>query len=68
MKEAISLKEQLELQIKAFIEKLRPDDLEVRKKLDIGYTFVKQSLIVSEIRPGWKINSDGEHEFDYDKK
>lgn len=54
--------------IKAFVEVMRPEELEIRKKLDIGYTFEKQDLIISEIRPGWKQNSKGDFEYDFEKK
>ncbi len=53
-----------EKEIQRFVEAMRPKNLEIRKKLDIGYSFEKQKLFLFEIRPGW--NSD--MEYDYEKK
>ena len=42
--------------IKEYIEKKRPP-IELRKELDIGYTFEKNVLEIFEIRPQWNDNS-----------
>jgi|SRR5688572_23879251 len=39
-------------QIKQLVEKLRPS-VEIRKDLDIGYSFDGKDLILFEIRPKW---------------
>ena len=36
-----------------FVERLRPVDEELRKKLDFGYNIEGQSVILVEIRPDW---------------
>lgn len=58
--------EQFEAEIKTHIEEMRPEDLAIRKKLDIGYIIEKQNLFICEIRPGWKKLSNGDFDFDYD--
>ncbi len=40
-------------QIKQLVEKLRPP-VEIRKELDVGYSFDGKQLILFEIRPAWK--------------
>lgn len=42
-----------ELQIKGFIESRRPADEEIRKQVDLGYSFDGQTAILFEIRPQW---------------
>ena len=42
----------LEKEIKKFIEEIRPT-VEIRDKLDIGYTFIDNSLEIFEVRPQW---------------
>ena len=42
----------LERQIKDFIERKRPP-LEIRNKIDIGYSYKNNSLELFEIRPQW---------------
>ena len=37
-----------------FVDRLRPDTEEIRKKLDYGYNIENQSIFLSEIRPDWK--------------
>jgi len=56
---------QFEAEIKYRIEKMRPEDLAIRKKLDIGYIIEKQNLFVCEIRPDWKELLNGDFDFDY---
>ena len=48
--EPIDINESL---IKDFVEHLRPKDEEIRKKLDIGYSFDGQTVLLFEIRPSW---------------
>ncbi len=57
---------QFEEEIKSHIEKMRPVDLAIRKKLDNGYIIEKQNLFICEIRPGWKELPNGDFDFDYD--
>lgn len=42
-----------ESSIKKFVESLRPEDLEIRKKLDFGYSYDGKVAILYEIRPFW---------------
>lgn len=39
--------------LKVFIEKLRPQDLEIRKELDMGYYWDGRVAMLYEIRPQW---------------
>ncbi|AUS06563.1 DUF3024 domain-containing protein [Tamlana sp. s12] len=39
--------------IKKYIESLRPEDNEIRKKLDFGYSYDGKVVILYEIRPFW---------------
>ncbi len=39
--------------IKKFIESLRPEDPEIRKKLDFGYSYDGKTAMLYEIRPIW---------------
>jgi hypothetical protein len=50
MKETIDIKE---VTVKNFIEKMRPEDLEIRSKLDYGYSYDGKIVILFEIRPVW---------------
>ncbi|QRY57236.1 DUF3024 domain-containing protein [Sphingobacterium siyangense] len=49
-KELISM---IEIQLKSFVDSRRPKDVEVRKKLDFGYSWDGQKAILFEIRPQW---------------
>lgn len=42
-----------ELTIKKFVESLRPEDSEIRKQLDFGYSYDGKVIILYEIRPFW---------------
>ena len=42
----------------AFIEKLRPEDLEIRKELDFGYSYENQTVVFYEITPDWQDNTN----------
>jgi hypothetical protein len=42
-----------ELTIKKFVESLRPEDKEIRKQLDIGYSYDGKIILLYEIRPFW---------------
>ena len=57
--------EQFEAEIKYRIEEMRPADLAIRKKLDIGYIIEKQNLFICEIRPAWKDLLKGDLGDDY---
>lgn len=46
-----------EITIKKFVESIRPEDPEIRKQIDIGYTFDGSVAILSEIRPRWNDSS-----------
>lgn len=55
---AINQKNSMEIdlsehQIKSFVETLRPQDPEIRKQLNIGYSWNKKDLILFEIRPSY---------------
>ena len=39
--------------VKEYVETIRPEDLEIRKQVDIGYRFEKASYFIFEIRPKW---------------
>lgn len=49
-----------EVQVRAFIDSLRPSDQEVRKKLDFGYLWDGQSVILFEKRPKWNIPEESQ--------
>ena len=42
------------LQLENFIEEIRPEEEEIRKQLDYGYTIENQSILLHEIRPDWQ--------------
>ncbi len=42
-----------EVRIKTFLESLRPEDKEIRKQIDFGYTWERNTAILTEIRPSW---------------
>ncbi len=43
-----------EATVKAYIKSIRPEDLEIRKEVDMGYSFNKIGLFeLFEIRPDW---------------
>ena len=42
-----------ELTIKKYVESIRPEELEIRKQLDFGYSFDGKVAILYEIRPVW---------------
>lgn len=39
--------------LKTFVETLRPQDPEIRKQVDIGYSWENNTAILFEIRPKW---------------
>ncbi len=43
----------IEEQLKSFIEILRPTEAGVRMKLDFGYSWDGQTVLIFEIRPKW---------------
>lgn len=49
-KDIININEKI---IEKFVDSLRPEDLEVRKEVDIGYSYDGQILELYEIRPQW---------------
>ncbi|UQA76649.1 DUF3024 domain-containing protein [Sphingobacterium siyangense] len=49
-KELISM---IKIQLKSFIDSKRPKDVEVRKKLDFGYSWDGKTALLFEIRPQW---------------
>jgi len=51
MKEVININEST---VKKYVESLRPENIEVRKQIDIGYSFDGQVIELFEIRPIWK--------------
>ncbi len=44
-----------------FNEEVRPADLEIRKKLDMGFTWEKNKAVLFEIRPLWNDESQIVH-------
>ena len=42
-----------EATIKSYVEHLRPEDLEIRKQVDIGYLYKANVVCLFEIRPKW---------------
>jgi hypothetical protein len=42
-----------EFTIKKYVESLRPEDPEIRKQVDIGYSFDGKIVLLFEIRPRW---------------
>lgn len=42
-----------EFNIKKFVELLRPESLEIREKLDLGYSYDGKVVILFEILPEW---------------
>jgi hypothetical protein len=47
--------------IKKYVESLRPEDLEVRKQLDFGYSYDGSTVEVYEIRPIWNNPEELQH-------
>lgn len=47
--------------MKNFVESLRPKDPEVRKQLDVGYSYDGKVIILFEIRPFWMDPSKVQH-------
>lgn len=43
----------IEVYLKNFIEKLRPEDPETRKEIDFGYSWDGKIAYLNEIRPQW---------------
>lgn len=39
--------------IKNYVESIRPEDLEMRKQVDIGYSYKNNVFILFQIRPEW---------------
>lgn len=52
--------------IKKYIESLRPEDIEIREKVDIGYSYDKNVIILFEIRPQWD-NPKKKEQFEFAK-
>ncbi|AUC23043.1 hypothetical protein BTO15_13490 [Polaribacter sejongensis] len=52
--------------IKSYVEYLRPEDLEIRKQIDIGYTYDGKSVILFQIRPQWN-NPEQKLQIDFAK-
>ncbi len=50
MGEIIDLNEK---EVEAFIASLRPENPEIRAKLDYGYTYTNHTIELFEIRPAW---------------
>ena len=42
-----------EATLKKFVDFLRPEDLEIRKKLDYGYSYDGKVALLFELRPFW---------------
>lgn len=39
--------------IKNFVESIRPEDLEVREQVDVGYSYDGKTFLLFEVRPVW---------------
>ena len=52
--------------IKGFVDKLRPQDPEIRKKLDFGYSYDGKIVLLFEIRPIWN-NPEKLHNMEFAK-
>lgn len=50
-----------ETSIRDYIESIRPDDVEIRKQLDCGYSYDGKVAILYEIRPVWNDPSKIQH-------
>ena len=50
-----------EATVKAFVEKLRPEDPEIRKQLDFGYSYDGKRFKLFEIRPVWTRPDEIQH-------
>ncbi|CAM4253918.1 DUF3024 domain-containing protein [Gillisia hiemivivida] len=47
--------------IKKFVESLRPEDPEIREKLDFGYSYDGKIIEIFEIRPEWDKPKEIQH-------
>ncbi|MFB1021883.1 MAG: DUF3024 domain-containing protein [Vicingaceae bacterium] len=43
-----------EATLKSYVEAIRPNDLEIRQKLDFGYSYDGQIALLFTIRPDWR--------------
>lgn len=50
-----------EATIKRFVESLRPEEIEIRKELDCGYSYDGKVAILFEIRPVWNNPDEIQH-------
>ncbi|OCK41972.1 hypothetical protein BA195_13395 [Tenacibaculum soleae] len=55
-----------EATIKNFVASIRPEDIEIRKQLDFGYSFDKNIAILYEIRPDW-LNPEEKNHIEFAK-
>lgn len=55
-----------EFAIKNYVESVRPENLEIRKQVDIGYSYDKKVVLLFEIRPFWD-NPDEYQNLEYAK-
>jgi hypothetical protein len=47
--------------IKKLVASLRPEDPEIRKQVDIGYSYDGKTILLFEIRPNWMDTTKKEH-------
>ena len=52
--------------IKKYVESLRPENLEIREQVDIGYSYDGKFVILYEIRPDWN-DPKKKQQFDFVK-
>lgn len=52
--------------IKNYVESLRPEDIEIREQLDVGYSYDGKIVILFEIRPDW-INPKEKQQIEFAK-
>ena len=50
-----------EATIKNYVESLRPEDLEIRKQVDIGYAYKANIVSLYQIRPQWDKPEEKQH-------
>lgn len=47
--------------IKNYVESLRPENLEIRAQIDVGYSYDGKVVILYEIRPVWRNPTEIQH-------
>lgn len=55
-----------EATIKQYVASLRPENLDIRKQVDVGYSYDGKVVILFEIRPDWMDEKEVQH-YDFAK-